>query len=118
MAARERLICAGAEVQDGERGARFELTLWGHAEQAFVIRFRGRAHAFLNRCPHAGTELDWNPGEFFDDTGLYLICATHGAIFVPESGACVGGPCRGQALRRLSVIERDGDIFLLEEEGM
>jgi nitrite reductase/ring-hydroxylating ferredoxin subunit len=116
MAVRERLICASTEVLDGARGARFEVRFCGRATSAFVIRYRGAAHAYINSCPHAGTELDWNPAEFFDDSGLYLICATHGALFHPATGACVGGPCRGQRLRNLNVIERDTAIYLLEEE--
>jgi nitrite reductase/ring-hydroxylating ferredoxin subunit len=116
MAVRERVICASAEVLDGARGARFELRYAGRATQAFVIRYQGTAHAYVNTCPHAGTELDWNPAEFFDDSGLYLICATHGAVFVPDTGACAGGPCRGQALRRVKVVERDAMIYCLEEE--
>jgi len=116
MAVRERLICTSIEVQDGARGARFDLQWCGRATPAFVIRYQGVAHAFINSCPHAGTELDWNPAEFFDHTGLYLVCATHGAMFAPDSGACVGGPCRGQRLSRLRVAERDGSIYLVETE--
>lgn len=116
MAVRERLICASSEVKDAARGARFDVQRHGRATAAFVIRYQGAVQAFINSCPHAGTELDWNPAEFFDDTGLYLVCATHGAIFVPDSGACVGGPCRGQRLARVSILERDGSIYLLESE--
>jgi len=43
----------------------------------------------------AAPELDWQPGEFFDIAGVYLVCSTHGAIFEPNSGLCVAGPCRG-----------------------
>lgn len=116
MAARERVICASAEVLDGARGVRFDLQHGERPAQAFVIRYHGKPHAYVNSCPHAGTELDWNPAEFFDDSGLYLICATHGAVFVPDSGACVGGPCRGQALCRVNVIERDGTIYWVAQE--
>jgi nitrite reductase/ring-hydroxylating ferredoxin subunit len=52
-------------------------------------------------------ELDWVEGQFFESSGLYLMCATHGAIYAPDSGRCVGGPCRGARLRALEVEERD-----------
>ena len=52
-------------------------------------------------------ELDWNEGQFFESSGLYLMCATHGAIYAPDSGRCMGGPCRGGGLRVLRVEERD-----------
>ncbi len=116
MAVSQRLICASAELTEGARGARFEIQLQGCATPAFVVRYQGAARAYVNRCPHAGTELDWNPAEFFDDSGLYLICATHGALFIPESGQCAAGPCRGQALQRVAVVEHEGNIYMLEEE--
>ncbi len=48
----------------------------------------------------------------FDDSGLYLICATHGAICLPDSGRCIDGPCRGARLAQLDVFERNGGVFL------
>ncbi|MEP7262087.1 MAG: hypothetical protein ABI669_12835, partial [Usitatibacter sp.] len=60
-------------------------------------------------------ELDWQPGEFFEETGLYLICSTHGALFEPGSGFCVAGPCRGDSLEPLSIREREGQVILLNE---
>ena len=108
-------ICASATVEEGGRGFRFELDWHGERAAAFVIRFLGRAHAYLNRCGHVPVELDWQPGEFFDTTRLYLICATHGALYDPRSGACRGGRCNGQGLVALPVEERDGHIYLIEE---
>jgi nitrite reductase/ring-hydroxylating ferredoxin subunit len=82
------------------------------AVPAFVIRYHGKVYAYLNRCAHMGVELDWMEGEFFDDSGLYLICSTHGAIYAPQSGLCIGGPCRGKSLQYLETEEHDGNIFL------
>jgi nitrite reductase/ring-hydroxylating ferredoxin subunit len=111
----ERLICASGELADGGRGLRFEVERHGRMEPAFAIRYRGRVHAYLNRCGHVPVELDWNEGEFFDMSGLYLICATHGALYSPGTGACVSGRCNGQGLRALRVEERDGNVFLMQE---
>ena len=115
MAGRERLICASAALADGGPGVRFSVPGLGAGEKAFAIRYAGVAAAFVNRCPHAGTELDWQAGEFFEETGLYLICSTHGALFEPINGLCVAGPCRGAALQPLDIRERDGGVFLLDE---
>jgi nitrite reductase/ring-hydroxylating ferredoxin subunit len=75
MARRERLICASPALVDGGPGVRFPGEP-GRGETGFAIRHRGVACATSNRCPHAGTELDWQPGGFFEESGLYLICST------------------------------------------
>ena len=77
-----------------------------------MVRHRGRVYGYVNRCAHIGVEMDWRPGEFFDDSGLYLICATHGAVYRPETGECIAGPCRGARLEPLDVVELDGGIYL------
>ena len=115
MAATERLICPSAELEDSRRGVRFELERTGGAVAAFVVRFEGRVHAYLNRCAHLPMELDWRPGEFFDAEGLVLICSTHGALYAPESGACIGGRCIGcGGLAPVAVEERGGAVYLKE----
>ena len=74
-------------------------------------------YAYLNRCAHIPVELDWMEGEFFDKAGLYLICATHGATYEPDTGHCVMGPCKGQHLAAVAVEERDGQVYLAESEN-
>lgn len=107
------LICESANLEEGGKGVRFALETGGTRPQpAFVVRYNAIPRAFINLCPHAGTELDWQPGEFFETSGLYLMCATHGAIFEPESGYCCGGPCKGRTLSKVPVEERDGHIYL------
>lgn len=71
---------------------------------AFVVKFEDRLYAYENRCPHLGIELDWIPGQFFDDDQVLLVCSTHGAHFKPDTGKCVSGPCVGKSLTSLSVI--------------
>ena len=73
------------------------------------MRFQGQPHAYLNRCSHVAMELDWQPDRFFDDTGRWLMCATHGAVYEPATGECQGGPCRG-GLFKIELLERDGVI--------
>ncbi|MCR4300261.1 MAG: Rieske 2Fe-2S domain-containing protein [Sulfuricaulis sp.] len=85
------------------RGLRFAVRRRGEVTPAFVIRFNGTAHAYLNRCAHRSLELDWVGGEFFDAFGEHLLCATHGARYIPASGACVGG---GDSFPRRSSFER------------
>jgi nitrite reductase/ring-hydroxylating ferredoxin subunit len=116
MAAHKRLICEAAGLHEGGTGTLFELVYEGRTVPAFAVRYDGKVRAYLNRCAHVAMELDWRPGEFFDQSGLYLMCATHGAMYAPESGQCLGGPCRGGALIPLATEESDGNIYLIEEE--
>jgi len=62
-------------------------------EQGFIVCFQGQLSAWRNTCPHAGSPLDWIPGQFFSDDGEQLICHTHGARFDPTRGDCLSGPC-------------------------
>ena len=105
-------ICDSATLQERADGVRFVVERPEGAVPAFVVRYEGRAYAYVNRCAHVGVELDWEHGRFFDSTRLYLICATHGALYEPHSGYCVGGPCKGRRLEPLGVVEREGAIFL------
>ncbi len=115
MADARRLVCEAAAVVEGGRGMRFALD-WGAKQlPCFVVRYRGRVHAYLNCCPHQGTELDWMEGQFFDDSGLYLICATHGAAFFPDTGQCCAGPCKGQRLIPVRIEEQDGKIYSIHD---
>ncbi len=116
MALRERLICAADAVQEKGMGVRFEVERIGVSQPAFVVRFDGKARAFQNQCGHLPVELDWQAGEFFDDTRLYLICSTHGALYDPIDGRCVSGRCAGRGLVPLAVNEHNGNIYLTETE--
>jgi nitrite reductase/ring-hydroxylating ferredoxin subunit len=114
MAERERLICPAAALEEKGQGVRFTLQRHGRDEPAFVVRYGGVVRAYLNRCAHVPVELDWAEGEFFDISKLYLICSTHGAMYLPESGHCVAGPCKGARLHALRVEERDGEVYLID----
>jgi len=100
-------ICAAGELADGGTGIRRDARIGGQDVVVFFIRYDGRAYGYLNRCAHVPMELDWSEGQFFESSGLYLMCATHGAIYAPDTGKCVGGPCRGGRLRPVQVEERE-----------
>jgi nitrite reductase/ring-hydroxylating ferredoxin subunit len=103
-----------APVTDVPPGTSAKFLLWwrGTKVEGFVVNFEGRYHAYVNRCAHAGTPLDWWPNEFFTDDGRLLVCATHGALYEPDSGRCAGGPCGGAALWPL-VARREGDRVIV-----
>ena len=102
-------LCNSADLQDSGRAVGFDVVYQGQSCRAFAIRYAGRAHAYLNRCSHVPMELDYQPDRFFDSTGHWLICATHGATYLPATGQCSGGPCRG-GLVPIGLQERDGVV--------
>lgn len=77
-----------------------------------LLRSGGQVRAYLNICPHTGRPLNWAPGRFLYSHGQ-LVCAAHGASFRPEDGYCIGGPCRGESLRKVEIETVDGEVILL-----
>lgn len=108
-------VCRAEVLCDGGAGVRFDVRVHNgkriDAATAFAIRFDGAVRVYLNECQHVPVELDWQPGRFFDDSGLYLVCATHGALYEPDTGVCIGGPCAGRRLRALDACERHGIVY-------
>lgn len=92
--------------------AAVEATLDGDAEPLILYRHGDAVRAWLNICPHAGRRLDWAPGQFLQSKDGLLVCAAHGASFELTDGGCVAGPCRGDALRAVAVVIRDGSVWL------
>ncbi len=103
--------CAAGALGPGQT-ARFQLRRDGRIMTGFIVNHEGRHYAYVDRCPHAGTTLDLWPNEFLTEDGRYLICATHGAVFQPDTGACIEGPCPGARLEPLPV-ERDGEWLVV-----
>jgi nitrite reductase/ring-hydroxylating ferredoxin subunit len=102
-------LCNSRDLVDGGRAVSFDVNYAGQTCRAFAVRHQGQPHAYLNRCAHVAMELDWQPDRFFDDTGRWLMCATHGAVYEPATGECRGGPCRG-GLFKIELLELDGVI--------
>lgn len=100
-------LCNSEELPEGSsRGV--ELA----GGSVLLVRRDGRVHAYRNRCPHRGIPLEWQPDQFLDVSGSLIQCATHGALFVIESGECVAGPCAGESLVALATREQDGAIWI------
>ena len=76
----------------------------------FAVRRGNAVHVYVNSCPHIGTPLDWLPDRFFDRSGEHLLCGTHGALFRPEDGECVRGPCFGRRLAPVPMRVIAGEI--------
>lgn len=110
-------VCASSDLSEGGMGFRFKVLYNGEETSAFVVRVDNEVRSFLNRCSHVPVEMDWNYGEFLDDSGRIIVCATHGASYDATDGQCLGGPCSGNPLVRLAVSERDGEVYW-QPEGL
>ncbi len=108
-AAQAIALCNGSDLVEGGRAVPFDVVYGGQTCRAFAVRFEGNVHAYLNRCMHIAMEMDFQPDRFFDDTGRWLLCATHGAAYKPDTGECAGGPCRG-GLIRIRLSEESGVV--------
>jgi nitrite reductase/ring-hydroxylating ferredoxin subunit len=97
--------------------AKFPLRWRDREVEGFVVNVSGRFHAYVNHCAHAGTPLDWWPNEFFTDDGRLLVCATHGALYHPDTGACAGGPCGGSGLYPLAVRVLGSRLHVMAQPG-
>lgn len=105
------LLCEDWALEERGLGQGFEVLEYGRPAKAFALRFDGEVRAYLNRCVHVPTELDWQPGEFLDSGKSYILCSLHGAAYSPGTGQCIGGPCGRGRLRVIRTEERDGQVY-------
>ncbi len=100
------------------RTAKFTWEEGGRRRQGFVVNYRGTVRAYVNECAHIPMGLDWFENEFFDEDGRYLVCATHGALYEPDTGYCVSGPPCGASLDPLRVeVEGEEVVVYVEVAG-
>ncbi len=103
-------LCAAAELEERGRAWVWDVLEYGRPARAFALRFDGQVRAYLNRCVHVPTEMDWQPGEFLDIEKRVILCSIHGAAYEPRDGRCVGGPCGRGRLTPVRVAEVDGQV--------
>jgi nitrite reductase/ring-hydroxylating ferredoxin subunit len=81
--------------------------------RGFVVRRGAEVFAFANICPHQRHPLDLDPDDFLTGDGESIRCSSHGALFSPESGLCIFGPCVGQSLMQLESRKgADGNVLV------
>jgi nitrite reductase/ring-hydroxylating ferredoxin subunit len=103
-------LCASAELAERGNAVVFDVLQYGQPARAFALRFDGKVVAYLNRCLHVPTEMDWQEGQFLDGDREFILCSIHGASYEPGSGRCVGGPCGRGTLTVIEVDEVDGQV--------
>lgn len=109
---RGRVLCRLEDIPDG--GAKgFELGSADDPVEIFVARRGAEVFGYVNCCPHTGSPLDWQPDDFMNEDGSYLMCHTHGALFEIDDGFCIAGPCAGDSLRPVAVaVSEAGEVVL------
>ncbi len=80
--------------------------------EAFLANVQGDIVAFVNRCVHLPITLDLDDNDFFTCDGNLFVCKTHGSVYEPHGGKCVGGPGQGKSLERLPLVIEQGAIYL------
>lgn len=98
-----------------EPGAKgFSYTTATGEQEGFVVRFAGEVRAYENSCPHTGVSLNWSDDQFFELDHKFIQCALHGALFQPQDGRCIWGPCLGQSLKSLpfELVEQNVLIYI------
>jgi nitrite reductase/ring-hydroxylating ferredoxin subunit len=105
-------VCASAALKPGE-SLKFIMPVRGSDEECFMINFRGRYHAYVNRCRHVPMAMDWIDNQFFAERGRYLMCQTHNAYYEPSTGECIAGPptACGKSLFRVPLEIKGGFIY-------
>jgi nitrite reductase/ring-hydroxylating ferredoxin subunit len=110
-------LCRSTDLRESDQALPFDVVYAGQTCRAFAVRHQGQVQAYLNRCTHVAMELDYQPNQVWDTSRQWLICATHGALYSPQSGQCAGGPCRG-GLKKIAVAERDGVVHWHTEHNL
>jgi nitrite reductase/ring-hydroxylating ferredoxin subunit len=91
-----RLCRLEALADPGTRG--FNFRVGDDLFAGFVVRTGGEVRGYEDRCPHAAMPLALFPDRYLTREGDLILCASHGALFRPLDGVCVGGPCAGRSL--------------------
>ena len=104
-------LCSADELAERGQAWCWDVVEYGRPVRAFALRFEGSVRAYLNRCAHVPTEMDWQPGQFLDSDKRYILCSIHGAAYEPAGGRCVGGPCGRGRLVSIRTAERGGMVY-------
>jgi len=102
-------LCALDDIQDG--GSKGALPNARGRDQVLLVRRGDQVFGYINNCPHYDrAPLGWKKDEFLNGARDHIMCSAHGALFRIDDGACVIGPCLGQALQPITVTVEGGQV--------
>ena len=106
-----QFLATVAEIPEG--GVAFAYRCGPFTESGLLVRTECGIRAWRNMCRHLAVPLDrTDPGRFATPDGRHLVCGEHGALYRPDDGLCVAGPCRGARLRPLAIVVHGGKAYL------
>jgi nitrite reductase/ring-hydroxylating ferredoxin subunit len=113
----QRAAIARGEFVRTDLGTQVEIALAFEEEllvtrTALVGRAKGLWRAYANVCRHRAIPLDFGAETAMNEERTLLACHQHGALYRPEDGECVAGPCMGAHLAAIDVHEDDGALVL------
>lgn len=108
-----RRLCRLSEIPDGQsRGFDPEGT---GRDTMFVVRRGDHVFGYRDRCPHHDrARMAWKKDRYLNADGSRIRCSAHGALFAIEDGVCEIGPCLGQALTRVGLVVRSGQVYITD----
>jgi len=116
---KQRVVAQVGEIEPGTT-KKFIRLVNGRETECFIVNYKGQLFAYVNSCRHVPMSMDWVENQLLNEDGRYILCATHGAAYEPDTGECIFGPPCGQFLARVPLeIVRD-DVIAgqpIEEEG-
>lgn len=105
------VVARVGELAAGET-KKFILLVQGKELECFLVNYEGRLYAYVNRCRHVPMTMDWVENQFLTEDSRYIMCATHGACYEPDTGECIFGPPCGQFLEQVP-LTTDGDQVIV-----
>ena len=102
-------LCRAEDIAHG-RARNFVVQTRSGRFHGFIVRRHELVHGYVDRCPHAGVPLARVLDDYLTPDGSLIACSWHGALFTPDDGLCVGGPCLGQRLAAWPVCVDEGWI--------
>jgi nitrite reductase/ring-hydroxylating ferredoxin subunit len=103
-------------LDDIEEGHSIEMMVQGRS--LFAVRKSDSIYAYWNICPHRGSPLNWSPNQFFSVDKQSLQCAFHGALFEVDSGLCIAGPCNGDHLQAIDLVQNGKDYAICANQEL
>jgi len=104
----ERVVVARVGELASGQTKKFVLQVDGREVECFLLNYSGQLFAYVNRCRHVPMTMDWIDNQFLTEDGSYILCATHGAAYEPDTGECIFGPPCGKFLDRVPLtIDQD-----------